>query len=379
MRNQHPDHTTFPIGIITLFIFCLFTTMFACGPAQEGDTSNSDSNRNFSSNVHRQYKAKTLQGDVFRADTSCELFESKNKKTNPGRLKTAAGKTYVIKETLKKDGQNAWFRVQTDAARSPLRWVAAGCGVVKTVARDPDANSPEYHEHTEDRSKNACMVAGRQDSQILALSWQPGFCKTKPGKTECKNLHNEPYAATHFSLHGLWPNLKQCGISYGYCGRVRKKPRNFCDYPPVKSLTSSVRKRLEKVMLSVKYGTCLQRHEYWKHGACAYKSGDEYYRVALAVLTKVNNSSFVQEFISANIGQDVSQSAFKKAFERAFGQGTGRHIQVACQGKMLKEIFIKLPGRISPDASLTSLLKSAGVYQGSGRCQNKIYIPEVSK
>ena len=39
---------------------------------------------------------------------------------------------------------------------------------------------------------------------VLAVSWQPGFCETRPRLPECRSQKKSRYDATHFALHGLW-------------------------------------------------------------------------------------------------------------------------------------------------------------------------------
>ncbi len=47
---------------------------------------------------------------------------------------------------------------------------------------------------------------------VLAVSWQPGFCETRPTRKECVDQTSDRFDATHFSLLCLWP-LRQ-----SYCG-----------------------------------------------------------------------------------------------------------------------------------------------------------------
>ena len=43
------------------------------------------------------------------------------------------------------------------------------------------------------------------DDYVLAASWQPSFCETKPDKDECESQTGDRFDATHFAIHGLWP------------------------------------------------------------------------------------------------------------------------------------------------------------------------------
>ena len=41
---------------------------------------------------------------------------------------------------------------------------------------------------------------------LLAMTWAPSFCCGEPAKQECAQLAGS-FAATHLTLHGLWPNF----------------------------------------------------------------------------------------------------------------------------------------------------------------------------
>lgn len=47
----------------------------------------------------------------------------------------------------------------------------------------------------------------RATDLLLAMSWQPAFCESKPSKTECRQLNDGllPVTEVRLSLHGLWP------------------------------------------------------------------------------------------------------------------------------------------------------------------------------
>ena len=57
---------------------------------------------------------------------------------------------------------------------------------------------------------------------VLAASWQPAFCATSAGqgKAECVSQTADRFDATHFSIHGLWPDdLDDRHIFPCYCDR----------------------------------------------------------------------------------------------------------------------------------------------------------------
>ena len=278
---------------------------------------------------------------TFTALRVCPLYQSKREKTNPGSLSTSVDARYAIRESQKgKDG--AWFRVQTDAAASPLRWVSAECGV-------SDAN-----EHPED---DVCRLPGHQDANVLALSWQPAFCASHQEKTECEKATPERYDATHFTLHGLWPNQSACGRDYGYCGGVHTQPRDFCSYPEV-TLTPETRKRLAQVMPSVAYGTCLERHEWWKHGTCWAGDPDAYFSEALRIAQLINESPVVTEVLRAAIGKSIEASALQGAIDAAFGSNASKKFELDCtDAHELVEVRVSLPANIQPDEPMSTLLQ----------------------
>lgn len=101
--------------------------------------------------------------------------------------------------------------------------------------------------HASRMSWGSCDVsAGKSDSNVLALSSQPGFCQTygyEVGKPECNHLSKNSYQATHFTLHGLWPTQSSCGQAYGFCGV--KQRLDHCDYEPVE-LSPGIAEHLKK-------------------------------------------------------------------------------------------------------------------------------------
>jgi ribonuclease T2 len=278
---------------------------------------------------------------TFTASRTCPLFQSKRDKTNPGNLETTIGASYAIRESLNgKDG--AWYRVQTDAATSPLRWVSADCG-----AKDGGAQG------------NVCHLPSHQDSNLLALSWQPAFCASHKDKTECQKATPDRYDATHFTLHGLWPNQRACGQQYDYCGTVHTERKDFCSYPEV-TLTPDTRQRLGQVMPSVAYDTCLERHEWWKHGTCWAGEPEAYFTEAMRLVQFINESSLVTEVLRSVIGKSIDAATLQQSIETAFGDGAAKKIELSCNDSHgLAEIRVSLPANIPPDEPLSSLLQRA--------------------
>jgi ribonuclease T2 len=309
----------------------------------------------------------------FLAQETCPLYQSKRRKTNPGALQTNPGTTYSVREVIMAGGAPDWVRVHSGASvQEPLRWVASGCGEVSGLAAS-DQNGPGNGGGR--AGDGDCHTADTYDAQVLALSWQPGFCEqVRPNLTECQTQTAERFDATHFALHGLWPNKRGCGHDYGYCGTVSEQPsgNDKCDYPAL-SLESEVRTALGQIMPSVSAGTCLQRHEYWKHGSCRDADPNAYYRLAIALTSQVNASNLVSDFIQPNIGKTVSRDAFDEAFDQAFGEGAHRHVSTNCRGGFLTEMQIALPPDTPSDARFADLIAAAGT-RARGSCGRQFFL-----
>ena len=112
-------------------------------------------------------------------------------------------------------------------------------------------------------AKDTCHTPGLANSYTLAFTWQPAFCESHKKKAECRNGGQ----SSGFTLHGLWPNSSDCGRNYSYCGDVRKNGKGMCGNPPV-SLSQETRQALVQRMPGAIDTSCLDRHEWFKHGTC---------------------------------------------------------------------------------------------------------------
>lgn len=306
---------------------------------------------------------------TFKATAQCELFQSKQKRTNPGGLKTTVDATYSVVESLKADGRVTWLRVKTDDPHMPLRWVDAGCGTVDEL---PAGGSPAKHD-------NICRQRGQFDSYVLAVTWAPAFCERHRDRVECKQLPENDAANQSFSLHGLWPNRASCGIDYAYCGDVRTEANKFCNYPALPELSAPVQDRLAKAMPSARYGGCLDRHEWWKHGTCAFERADDYYATAVDLVEKLNQSTFVTAFIQPQVGKTVTRAAIFAAFDQAFGSGARRRVSLFCDREdQLTELRLSLPAKLDSSTPLQQLLERSSGPVNRGSCGERITLDSVA-
>ncbi|MBU1054297.1 MAG: ribonuclease T [Proteobacteria bacterium] len=303
------------------------------------------------------------------ATQACQAYVSKNKLTNPDNTKLVINKNYPVIEANKAENPS-WYRVRVSGANPVERWIPKHCGTFDVQTENSGSSGGQSGTQT-----NECQTAGLEDSYVLALSWQPAFCETHCDKPECRIEDKKSYQARNFTLHGLWPNKKSCGKDYGFCGEVQNTPGDFCDYP-VLQLFSQTRQTLEQVMPSASAGSCLQRHEWFKHGTCQTKwSIDEYYETAID-LTHQFNESGIAYFFTRNTGKNVSEEEFISKVECALGNGTHNRIELKCSNGNLVDVYITLPADITPGQSLGELM-GQGESRYKSNCGGSFHIDPI--
>ncbi|MBN9229620.1 MAG: ribonuclease T [Legionella sp. 40-6] len=233
--------------------------------------------------------------------------------------------------------------------------------------------------HAFTQSETNCdFTPGIYDSNVLALSWQPGFCQTygyEAGKPECLHLAQKSYAAQHLVLHGLWPNQKACGQSYGYCGVV---PQGYhCNYPEV-PLSTKVATALHELMPSFHFGSCLERHEWNKHGSCQNLNADAYFTLAMRLAREVDESPF-GVFLTRNRGKNVSLTALHQAIVDTVGVDYAKTFYLGCKNSTLVDVYIELPAIIDEDEPLLSLIKRGPNYPRRDSCPRNVKISNFSR
>ena len=208
---------------------------------------------------------------------------------------------------------------------------------------------------------------------VLAASWQPCFCLTESGrdKPECRSLTADRFDATHFSLHGLWPDdLDDDAIFPCYCGNGvpvscrERRPRDRAI-----DLSGDVLDALAVAMPGVQSG--LHLHQWTKHGACYEddRSGpdngsvpDAYFGDAMALLAALNASP-VRALFADNRGAVLRREDIEEAFEAAFGAGAGGRVFIRCSGsgddRIITELRINLAGDVNAPVDLARLILAA--------------------
>lgn len=298
----------------------------------------------------------------FVVERTCPAYVSKNRQTNPGGVQVQPGQRHPAFEANRAEGPD-WYRLHIAGASPGERWVSVDCGRF-----EPGAATPAGGTSPSPATGPACRVAGRADSHVLALSWQPAFCETRRHRIaefpECRIDDPRAWQAGHFTLHGLWPNQRECGKDYGFCGEVKRKEDDFCDYPQVE-LLNETRAALALVMPSVTAGSCLERHEWHKHGTCQTGlSDDEYYALSVDLTHQFNDAGMAY-FVNRRLGEAVRTEDFLARLDAVLGAGARQRVALDCQDGLLVEVRIALPLEIPPGEDLERLLAAAAPSGGS--------------
>ena len=315
-----------------------------------------------SSTAHAQVK---LDG-TFLASKACEAVVSIKKGTNPDNAAIAAGQTYRLIGKNKDDATHYW--IELPQADPHQRWVAVDCGSANGIAAQaPAASAPKQNKSAVDtpqgtvKPKNESRGFGGQTPYYaFALSWEPTFCEAMQGKAECKAETPKSFEATHFTLHGLWPQPRR----NQFCGVDPKlstlDDQHQWDALPEPQISAQTRAALNVAMPGTQSN--LQRHEWIKHGTCyPVASADQYFKDELRLAAEVNASA-VQQLFASNIGKQISATQIRAAFDQAFGRGAGDNVQVECdkQGR-LSGFTMNVRGDIPGGAPLASLLLAGDI------------------
>ncbi len=189
----------------------------------------------------------------------------------------------------------------------------------------------------------------RSTQNLLAISWQNAFCQTHQNKRECRSVKPTDFSASHFTLHGLWP---------------QPRSKTNCQKSKKVWLDKALYKKLLEVMPAAQSG--LHQHEWKKHGTCYGTSQERYFKDSIALIQQINSSK-VRDFFVRNTGKTVTLKQVRLAFDRAFSQGSGRKIKMLCNQGLITELHVNLQGEITQKTPLSQLLKEAKDLHGG--CQ----------
>jgi ribonuclease T2 len=223
-------------------------------------------------------------------------------------------------------------------------------------------------------------TAGQFDSYVFSVEWTAAFCEGKPGLPECADRSPDRFSAKHLALHGLWPDRNDdASHAYGYCGVDASTQRldsaaTWCRMP-APGISDAVMSRLKPLMPGT--ASCLENHEWYKHGSCSGFAADQYFTQASALVSFIAESNFGR-YLAAHAGQTVSADAVLAAFESDFGAGSRSLVSLTCTkargSDMLLDVRMKLANPLRPAADLGKMLLPGG---GKGNCPASFLLDEL--
>jgi ribonuclease T2 len=298
----------------------------------------------------------------FTATKSCEAFSSFAKRANPGEVKVSPGTAYTVREINKADYD--WLRVEVPGAQPSLRWVQRECGTPALDEKQAGRPAPEA-------SGEVCSAPNQQDSYVLAITWQPGFCehaKYNGKKPECDAMNSGALEAKTLSLHGLWPNKKECGTQYGSCNG------------PAFALSKDTIEKIAPWMPNFFYERSFGAYEWNKHGKCQSLPPDDYFIKAVSAVRVVNESE-VGQIVLGNTGKSIKVHDFFERVKKRYGDKVADTITLVCvQRKYLQEIRVSLALDFSTERDLPQMVANA---RPAGPraigCDDEIYVEAAGK
>jgi ribonuclease T2 len=295
----------------------------------------------------------------FVVTKSCPALLSIKKGTNPGEVAVAAGTSYRLLGKNRDQASHYWIEV--GGANPAQRWVAIDCGTVDGAQASVAPSGGAAVNTPEGTIKPKPKPQGPKDGvpfYVLAVSWEPAFCSAMKNKAECKAETAASYEASHFSLHGLWPQPRRnvfCGVDRA---TAALDDQHQWESLPEPKLSVETKAALDKVMPGTQ--SVLERHEWIKHGTC-YPGGvaETYFKDEIRLITNINASA-VQSFMAANIGKTIQTKDLRAKFDEAYGAGAGDRVRVSCsKDGLISELTIGLKGDISAGTKLADLIAAS--------------------
>jgi ribonuclease T2 len=293
----------------------------------------------------------------FIALQACDAYASFVKATNPSMVKTIPGRSYEVLEVNKKDNFS-WVRLLVDDAEPSERWVSVECGKISnfSIVQSPKDNP-------------LCKTADLFDSYVLALTWQPGFCEhPSQDKDECKAMAEGELVVSNLTLHGLWPNKKDCDIGYGNCSGADM------------SLSEETLSKIKPWMPSFYYSQSFGNYEWLKHGTCQTKFDDDLYFLTAISLVALFDESPLGKLIRESAGGSVTKENLLNA---AIGADSSikNKIKFFCKDNYLVEIRVSLNSNLDSVKKIGEVLDGApGFIDGvqKGECKGSVIHIEKS-
>lgn len=260
--------------------------------------------------------ADVAMSGTLTATQACPAYRSFRQATNPGDLRLVPGTAYPL--IAKNRDAATHYRIRVEGADPAERWVEIACGTVSGAATGAGGGSP---------APTPPGKAAAPNEFLLALSWQPTFCETRPQKSECRSQTAARPDASRLSLHGLWPQPR----GRAYCNVapdvIADDNAGRWDALPAPAISAATQAALAPLMPGTQSG--LDRHEWIKHGTC-YGADAEAYFADMIGFAQAVNASKVGALLAARVGAKVSSDEIRAAFDASFGAGAGQRVTMQC-------------------------------------------------
>lgn len=162
-------------------------------------------------------------------------------------------------------------------------------------------------------SSHAADTAGDFDYYVLAMSWSPQYCATRPDDSEqCNRRYG-------FVLHGLWPQYQR-----GYPADCSQEP-----------LQPAIRQRFDGLYPSEK----LYRHEWQKHGTCSGLGQAGYHQLSASLKQRFRVPASLQAPVEP---LRTSPAALRDQLLAANSWLTPQSVALTCSdgGRFLQEVRV---------------------------------------
>lgn len=301
-------------------------------------------------------RADEPMSGTFTVTHPCAAYQSFRKGTNPGAVTVEPHRSYSV--VAKNKAEASHYRIIVEGAEPRERWVSTSCGTLGADNASPGMPSSPVPAGMAGAGDG--RGAGTRATHVLAMGWEPAFCTKHADKKECRTLRSGDFAATHLSLHGLWPQprgTQYCNVDPSL---QRFDRAHNWDALPEPDMSMTTLKRLSTVMPGVH--SRLQRHEWIVHGTCYGASADSYFTRAAGLAEEVNASK-VSQLLARHAGRTVSADDIRSAFDATFGAGAGARVQVSCSGRgerrTITELTLSLAGDVRGTTGLGDLMHAA--------------------
>lgn len=288
----------------------------------------------------------------FNVTRDCPATRSLRPGDNPGHVTVKSGETYAAVNLNKPGGANVLLRIP--GAQPETRWVELSCGKLGGGPASGGGGQPP--------AGGEAGASSKSGEFLLSASWQPAFCESGAGegKPECATETDDRFDATHFTLHGLWPQPKGNFYCKVPAGDKRNDESHNWDALPEPALSPETRAELDKIMPGTQSN--LQRHEWIKHGTCFGTGPEAYFRTAESLLGQLNNSE-LQRLVGSRVGKEVASADLQAAFEKTFGPGSAGALAIECSkdgGRtLISGVSVNLKGVLDQATKLQSVLDTS--------------------